>query len=206
MARNGFPLLPRPEPQRHGRSEWLDCGRGQHGAIQLGTTNFQVGDPEWIGVLARPDQPYGPNNPFIARYAFIALPVGNSLDLNAIHNQALVAGGKTKNRGVESHRPGLLFPQSGRRLVGNQSRRVPHGLEYQRMGSESPIHIITSSHCRQSWATIPTAVAVLKMPLRCSPTVTRAITKRCPACNMLFGLAGATAFPTTTLTVTPTGR
>ena len=54
----------------------------------LGTTNFQVGDPEWIGVLERPDAPHGPNNKFIARYAFIAVPVGNTLDLNAIHNQA----------------------------------------------------------------------------------------------------------------------
>src|SRR5208282_430230 len=51
-------------------------------------TSFQVGDPEWIGVLERPDAPYGPNNKFIARYAFIAVPVGNTLDLNAIHNQA----------------------------------------------------------------------------------------------------------------------
>jgi hypothetical protein len=48
----------------------------------------EVGDPEWIGVLERPDAPYGPNNKFIARYAFIAVPVGNTLDLNAIHNQA----------------------------------------------------------------------------------------------------------------------
>src|ERR1039458_471140 len=47
--------------------------------------NIQVGDPEWIGVLERPDAPYGPNNKFIARYAFIAVPVGNALDLNAIH-------------------------------------------------------------------------------------------------------------------------
>jgi hypothetical protein len=53
-------------------------------------SNIMVGDPEWIGVLQRPDQPYGPNNPFVARYAFIALPVGNTLDLNAIHNQALI--------------------------------------------------------------------------------------------------------------------
>jgi hypothetical protein len=53
----------------------------------LGTTSFQVGDPEWIGVLEKPDQPHGPNNKFIARYAFIAVPVGNTLDLNAIHNQ-----------------------------------------------------------------------------------------------------------------------
>ncbi|MGA2853570.1 MAG: hypothetical protein ABSE90_05520 [Verrucomicrobiota bacterium] len=64
--------------------------------VSLGTTNFQVGDPEWIGVLERPDQPYGPNNPFIARYAFIALPAGNSLDLNAIHNQALSFNRTTK--------------------------------------------------------------------------------------------------------------
>jgi hypothetical protein len=60
----------------------------------LGNTNgsyiFEVGDPEWIGVLAHPDQPYGPLNPFVARYAFIALPVGNSLDLNAIHNQTRI--------------------------------------------------------------------------------------------------------------------
>jgi len=55
----------------------------------LGPVVFEVGDPEWIGVLEHPDQPYGPNNLYIARFAFNALPVGNSLDLNAIHNQAL---------------------------------------------------------------------------------------------------------------------
>ena len=55
-----------------------------------GNFSFEVGDPEWIGVLEHPDQPYGPNNPFIARYAFFALPVGNALDLNYIHNQALI--------------------------------------------------------------------------------------------------------------------
>jgi hypothetical protein len=59
-------------------------------AIIPGNTlsNMMVGDPEWIGVLERPDAPHGPNNKFIARYAFIAVPVGNTLDLNAIHNQA----------------------------------------------------------------------------------------------------------------------
>ena len=73
--------------------------------------NFEVGDPEWIGVLQRPDQPYGPNNPFVARYAFIAVPVGNTLDLNAIHNQTLqennlplnlVNDGYFRNQGVGS--------------------------------------------------------------------------------------------------------
>lgn len=51
-------------------------------------TNFQTGDPEWIGVLERPDQPHSANNHFLARYAFLAQPIGNSLDLNYIHNQA----------------------------------------------------------------------------------------------------------------------
>jgi hypothetical protein len=51
--------------------------------------NFQIGDPEWIGVLDHPDMPHGPNNRFVARYAFVAVPVGNTLDLNAIHNQVL---------------------------------------------------------------------------------------------------------------------
>jgi hypothetical protein len=72
------------------------------------STNFEVGDPEWIGVLQHPDQPYGPNNPFVARYAFVAVPVGNALDLNAIHNQArsfaLIQGsdGYFRNEGVGS--------------------------------------------------------------------------------------------------------
>ena len=50
-------------------------------------TIAEIGDPQWVGVLERPDAPHGPNNKFLSRFAFIALPVGNSLDLNAIHNQ-----------------------------------------------------------------------------------------------------------------------
>jgi hypothetical protein len=60
-------------------------------------TNFQVGDPEWIGVLQHPDQPYGPNNPFVARYAFVAVPIGNALDLNAIYNQVRDEGQAAQN-------------------------------------------------------------------------------------------------------------
>ncbi len=48
----------------------------------------QTGDPEWVGVLEHPDAPHSANNHFISRYAFIALPVGNSLDINYIHNEA----------------------------------------------------------------------------------------------------------------------
>jgi len=74
----------------------------------LTLSNLMVGDPEWIGVLQRPDAPHGPNNPFVARYAFIAVPVGNTLDLNAIHNnarrsdQAPIDDGFYRNQGVGS--------------------------------------------------------------------------------------------------------
>jgi len=51
------------------------------------TNNF-VGDPEWIGILDRTDRPHGPNNRFVSRFAWIAVPSGKTLDLNAIHNQA----------------------------------------------------------------------------------------------------------------------
>jgi hypothetical protein len=81
--------------------------------LPTGATNLEVGDPEWIGVLDHPDQPHGPNNRFIARYAFIAVPIGNALDLNAIYNQAAgkqvnsstagtVQDGFMRNQGVGS--------------------------------------------------------------------------------------------------------
>jgi hypothetical protein len=72
----------------------------------LGTVSFQVGDPEWIGLLEHPDQPYGPNNPFIARFAYIALPVGNSLDLNAIYNQVLDGNNQNATVNPAANSPG----------------------------------------------------------------------------------------------------
>jgi hypothetical protein len=54
----------------------------------LTLSNFCVGDPEWIGVLEHPDAPHGPNNHFTSRFAFVAVPAGNALDINYIHNQA----------------------------------------------------------------------------------------------------------------------
>jgi hypothetical protein len=62
-------------------------------------TNFQTGDPEWIGVLERPDVPHGPNNKFVSRYAFVAMPADGSLDLNAIHNQSFSAALSPANDG-----------------------------------------------------------------------------------------------------------
>jgi hypothetical protein len=57
------------------------------------TNSFKfVGDPEWVGVLERPELPHSETNRFLYRYAYIALPVGKALDLNFIHNQATMAG------------------------------------------------------------------------------------------------------------------
>jgi len=66
---------------------YLDLNR--NGQFETNNPPYTTaGDPEWIGILERPDQPHSPNNKFVARYAFFAQPVGNGLDLNFIHNQA----------------------------------------------------------------------------------------------------------------------
>lgn len=67
---------------------------------------WRPGDPQWVGILRDPKQPHGEFNPFIARYAYILLPVGRTLDVNWIHNDSrtntLGAGftGYFRNQGV----------------------------------------------------------------------------------------------------------
>src|ERR1035437_2926757 len=51
-------------------------------------SNFFMGDPEWIGVLRRPEFAHSADNPFIYRYAYFVVPASQTLDLNSIHNQA----------------------------------------------------------------------------------------------------------------------
>ncbi len=69
-------------------------------------TNFHIGDPEWIGVLRRPDQPHSGSNHMVGRFAYLVLPAGKTLDLNFIHNQAKrvgpVADGFLRNQGMGS--------------------------------------------------------------------------------------------------------
>src|SRR5581483_266407 len=70
-------------------------------------TNTFTGDPEWIGILDHPDQRHSSSNFFIGRYAFIALPIGNSLDFNFMHNHAKPSGDPVddafrRNQGVGS--------------------------------------------------------------------------------------------------------
>jgi hypothetical protein len=48
---------------------------------------FLVGDPEWIGILEKPEFPHSRTNRFVARFAYEIVPTGNAMDLNFIHNQ-----------------------------------------------------------------------------------------------------------------------
>ena len=72
---------------------------------------FRVGDPQWIGGLQSPDRLPAADNRFLFRYAFLAVPAGQTLDLNHIHNYAkvldpgmAVTGGDAfrRNQGVGS--------------------------------------------------------------------------------------------------------
>jgi hypothetical protein len=49
-------------------------------------SNYVVGDPQWIGVLLHPQFAHSATNPFVARYTYIVVPAGQTLDLNSIHN------------------------------------------------------------------------------------------------------------------------
>ena len=67
-------------------------------------SNYFIGDPEWIGVLDRPDKPHGPDNRFLSRIAYIVVPEGKTLDVNYIHNNAktdaLLQNGFFRNQGI----------------------------------------------------------------------------------------------------------
>ena len=79
---------------------WIDANGallpGPGGGPQVG---FFVGDPMWIGVLEDPTRPHAADNRFIARYCFIAVPAGRTLDLNYVHNSVLEPdfGGSSRN-------------------------------------------------------------------------------------------------------------
>ena len=49
---------------------------------------FWVGDPEWIGILEKPEYPHSSTNPFVGRFAYLVIPASKTLDQNLIHNYA----------------------------------------------------------------------------------------------------------------------
>lgn len=52
---------------------------------------YFTGDPEFIGVLLRPEFPHSASNYFLSRYAYLVVPAGKTLDVNYIHNYARMA-------------------------------------------------------------------------------------------------------------------
>jgi hypothetical protein len=50
--------------------------------------DYFVGDPQWIGLLQHPQYAHSADNQFISRYTYLVIPVGQTLDLNSIHNFA----------------------------------------------------------------------------------------------------------------------
>jgi hypothetical protein len=105
LNRNGNFEDSGPQPQVDSAGLFMHSdGTADSSSLKNVLTNFMVGDPQWIGVLERPDAPHGPNNQFLARYAFVAVPADN-IDLNYSHNQASTAAlndGYFRNQGVGS--------------------------------------------------------------------------------------------------------
>jgi hypothetical protein len=72
---------------------YLDLNRNREFDDPRDPVNAPYGDPIWIGILDKPWLPHGNNNRFVARIAYVVLPVGKSFDVNTIHN------GASPNRG-----------------------------------------------------------------------------------------------------------
>ncbi|MCX7872307.1 MAG: hypothetical protein N2487_03375, partial [Verrucomicrobiae bacterium] len=89
------PVLMDVEPGGEGRF-YLDLNR--NGFFEKSYTN-EIGDPEWIGILEDPTIPHMGTNRFRQRYAYIVIPVGDSLDVNAIHNNARLSAPTDPNTG-----------------------------------------------------------------------------------------------------------
>jgi len=73
-------------------------------ATGLIATNWVVGDPMWIGLTQSPFRWHTNDNRYLSRYAWAVFPVGISLDINTIHNNAKRLGGGLngylRNQGV----------------------------------------------------------------------------------------------------------
>jgi hypothetical protein len=67
---------------------------------------FVTGDPEWIGGLEFPERRHSGTNRFLYRFAYVVAPVGQTLDLNYMHNAGrlllppLNGDGFVRNQGV----------------------------------------------------------------------------------------------------------
>jgi hypothetical protein len=71
---------------------WINVTNGGIRVTDPKTGNLLVdyvqGDPQWIGALEFPDRRHSPDNRFLYRYAYLAVPASQTLDINYIHNYA----------------------------------------------------------------------------------------------------------------------
>ncbi len=81
---------------------YLDLNRNRDFDDPAAPEEVPFGDPVWIGVLEKPWLKHGDKNRFTARYAYMVLPVGKSLDLNTIHHDTSPNAGYgfMRNQGV----------------------------------------------------------------------------------------------------------
>ncbi len=77
-------------PEINPQGGFYDTNGNYRATIVDGNTlsNYFIGDPEWIGVLQRPEFAHSATNLFTSRYAYMVVPIGQTLDLNTIHNDA----------------------------------------------------------------------------------------------------------------------
>jgi hypothetical protein len=75
----------------------------------MGFVSYELGDPQWIGLLQHPEYFHSADNLFSSRYAYFVVPIGQTLDLNTIHNFAkypakanmlLASDGFLRNQGI----------------------------------------------------------------------------------------------------------
>ncbi len=160
---------------------------GRNG-VSLGFTNHHVGDPEWIGVLRRPDQPHSGSNHFVGRFTYLVLPTGKSLDLNFLHNQSkrlgTIVDGYFRNQGVG---PWELNLAAFLADLNTNYWHNPNGQEYLYR-----TNVANSS----SGVAFENALTLLRHRYRVSPADRNPIWTNLAKVNDIFGLRGRNAFET----------
>jgi len=120
-------------------TDLLDPATGRYQPVAdpktgLHATNWVVGDPMWIGLTQNPRRWHTNDNRYISRYAWIVLPVGISLDVNTIHNNAELGVGTgyayLRNQGVGTFELNLsgFFTDLNTNEWGNYQYNEPRGL------------------------------------------------------------------------------
>lgn len=169
------------------RNGWFEPTGALTNNDRVASLDFYVGDPQWIGVLERPDRPHSESNRFVGRYAFVVLPAGKSLDLNYIHNDAKrlfnqALNGYHRNQGVGSWEINLAGFLAG--LNTNVGAWGPLNLTYNYITNQGvpssgvafdDARMILRHRYEGNLSRLASARALLNLPLGPNPFTTNAI-------------------------------